>query len=385
MSRYLLRRFAQMAGVFFVFLTLLFTLLHAMPGDITNNLIGNPNIPASAREQLRQELGLDLPLWQQYLRYITNFFRGNLGMSFSRAPNSVASILADAIPRTVFLIASATILAYWLGFKTGKIVAWRRGSRSEHVLVTAGVFFQTVFYPWFAIVMLWLFGLILGWFPLGRFITASVWHDTTFAPRELFAWLLVTAAASALLYAAAAVVVRRVARRARTRIRVQRLTGAGLLLALVVGWWVSPARRYVADIVHHTVLPVITLAIVSYAAVMLLTRSSMLETMKEDYILTARAKGLDEKTIRDRHAARNALLPVTTSMVLSLATVVGGAIVTETIFSWPGVGLLILDGINANDIPLVMGGLAVIGVMALIGHLVADLLYAVLDPRIRLA
>jgi len=130
---------------------------------------------------------------------------------------------------------------------------------------------------------------------------------------------------------------------------------------------------------------VITLAIVNYAAVMLLTRSSMLETMKEDYILTARAKGLDEKTIRDRHAARNALLPVTTSMVLALATVVGGAIVTETIFSWPGVGLLILDGITMNDTPLVMGGLAIIGVLALIGHLVADVLYAVLDPRIRLA
>lgn len=158
-----------------------------------------------------------------------------------------------------------------------------------------------------------------------------------------------------------------------------------MVLGCVVGWWASPARTYAADIVHHTILPVMTLAVVNYAAVMLLTRSSMLETMQEDYVLTARAKGLDEGSIRDRHAARNALLPVATSLVLSLALVVGGAIITETIFSWPGVGLLILDGIYANDIPLVMGGLAVIGVLALIGHLVADVLYAVLDPRIRLA
>lgn len=374
-----------MAAVFLVFLTLLFVLLHAMPGDITNNLVGNPNIPASAREELRRELGLDLPLWQQYLRYVSNFFRGNLGMSFSRAPNQVSTILLDAIPRTVFLIASATLVSFWLGFKTGKIVAWRRGTRSEHALVTAGVFFQTIFYPWFAIVMLWLFGLILGWFPLGRFITASLWNDSGFEPRDLFTLMLVTGVAAALLYGVATLVIRRVARRSDIRTRAQRVVGALMVLGCVVGWWASPARTYAADIVHHTILPVMTLAVVNYAAVMLLTRSSMLETMQEDYVLTARAKGLDEGSIRDRHAARNALLPVATSLVLSLALVVGGAIITETIFSWPGVGLLILDGIYANDIPLVMGGLAVIGVLALIGHLVADVLYAVLDPRIRLA
>jgi len=385
MARYLLRRFAQMAGVFLVFLTLLFALLHAMPGDITNKLIGDPSIPPEARMQLRRELGLDLPLWQQYVRYITNFFRGNLGMSFSRAPNSVASILGDAIPRTVFLIASATVLSFWLGFKTGKIVAWRRNTRAEHALVTAGVFFQTIFYPWFAIVVLWLFGFILGWFPLGRFITSSLWNATPFTPREMFTWMILSAVAALAVYAAATMVIRRITRRPTTRATAQRVAGGAVVAVLVAAWWASPARVYAADIVHHTILPVITLAIVNYAAVMLLTRSSMLETMKEDYILTARAKGLDEKTIRDRHAARNALLPVTTSMVLALATVVGGAIVTETIFSWPGVGLLILDGITMNDTPLVMGGLAIIGVLALIGHLVADVLYAVLDPRIRLA
>jgi peptide/nickel transport system permease protein len=118
---------------------------------------------------------------------------------------------------------------------------------------------------------------------------------------------------------------------------------------------------------------------------MLLTRSSMLETLREDYILTARAKGLSESTIRDRHAARNALLPVTTSLVLALAFVIGGGIVTEYVFSWPGVGSLLLEASLREDVPLAIGALSIIGVLALFGHLIADIVYMLLDPRIRVA
>ena len=131
-------------------------------------------------------------------------------------------------------------------------------------------------------------------------------------------------------------------------------------------------------------LPVITLGLVAFGATMLLTRSAMLETLGEDYILTARAKGLPDNVIRDRHAARNALLPVTTSLVLALAFVIGGGIVTETVFSWPGMGLIFLQAINVSDIPLAVGALSITGVLALFGHLAADIMYAVLDPRIRI-
>jgi len=116
---------------------------------------------------------------------------------------------------------------------------------------------------------------------------------------------------------------------------------------------------------------------------MLLTRNSMLETLREDYILTARAKGLSGRVVRDRHAARNALLPVVTSLVLNLAAVIGGGIITETIFSWPGMGLTLLQAAQQKDIPLAMGALTFVGVLALIAHLVVDVLYAFLDPRIR--
>jgi peptide/nickel transport system permease protein len=143
-------------------------------------------------------------------------------------------------------------------------------------------------------------------------------------------------------------------------------------------------RPYAFDIAHHSVLPIATLTLVAFAGVMLLTRGSMLETLREDYILTARAKGVPEHDIRDRHAARNALLPVVTSFVLGLAFIIGGGVVTETVFSWPGMGQLLLGATLIEDIPLATGALGFIGILALFAHLLVDVLYAVLDPRIRI-
>jgi peptide/nickel transport system permease protein len=128
---------------------------------------------------------------------------------------------------------------------------------------------------------------------------------------------------------------------------------------------------------------VITLAAVNFAGVMLLTRSSMLETLREDYILTARAKGLTERSIRDNHAARNALLPLVTSLVLAISFVIGGGILTETIFSWPGLGQMLLNATLLEDIPVATGTLGIIGIIALSGHIIADIVYMYLDPRIR--
>jgi peptide/nickel transport system permease protein len=161
----------------------------------------------------------------------------------------------------------------------------------------------------------------------------------------------------------------------------------GLSALVFVGFWFLRAemRPYAVDIIHHTVLPVVTLALVAFAGTMLLTRSSMLETLKEDYILTARAKGVPDKDIRDRHAARNALLPVVTSFILGLAFIIGGGVVTETIFGWPGMGSLLLTATVIEDVPLATGALGFIGILALLAHLLVDILYSVLDPRVRIA
>jgi peptide/nickel transport system permease protein len=385
MVKFLAGRLVQMAILFVIFLTLIWFLLQAMPGDISDTLIGDPSIPLQTRLDLQERLGFNDPLWQQYFTYITNFFRGEMGVSFSRYPDDVSEVLFTALPRTLVLFLSATLFAFWLGFKTGKFIAWRRGAVAEKGLIVSGIFLQTVFYPWFAIVMLWLFGFYLGWFPIGRFITADLWQGSGFDANEVFAQMILSVIVVTVIYGIGRWLISRYSRNLVTQIRASQVLGIVSIGALLGYWWFQPERAYVADIAHHTVLPVITLGLVAFGATMLLTRSAMLETLGEDYIMTARAKGIPDWIIRDRHAARNAMLPVTTSLVLALAFVIGGGIVTETIFSWPGMGLIFLQAINVSDIPLAVGALSITGVLALFGHLVADILYAVLDPRIRIA
>ena len=307
-----------------------------------------------------------------------------MGVSFSRYPEEVSSILLNALPRTLVLFLSATLLAYFLGFKTGKLIAWNRGRRTEQGLITSGIFLQTIFYPWFAIVMLWLFGFVLGWFPIGRFIDARLWQGSGYNANVIFGQMIASVLIVTILYAIGRYAIRRFSTNLVTQQRLGTVLAIVAVGGLLLYWWVNPARVYVADIAHHTMLPVITLGLVAFGATMLLTRSAMLETLGEDYILTARAKGIPDNVIRDRHAARNALLPVTTSLVLALAFVIGGGIVTETVFSWPGMGLVFLQAINVSDIPLAVGALSITGVLALFGHLAADIMYAVLDPRIRI-
>jgi peptide/nickel transport system permease protein len=385
MLRFIGRRLIQMFFLFIAFLTIVWLLLQLMPGDITDTLIGDPSIPLSTRLELAERLGLNEPLYVQYWTYITNFFQGDLGVSFSRYPDDVSAVLWEAIPRTLLLVLSATLLAYWMGFKSGKLIAWGRGGKSEQGFIVGGIFLQTVFYPWFAIVMLWSFGFYLGWFPIGRFITVGLWQGSGFDATAVFEELMVSIVVAVLLYMVARLLIKRTAPSLVIQQRLQRLATVLVIAALVVYWYLNPASEYVWDIVWHTILPVTTLGLVTFGAVMLITRTSMLETLGEDYILTARAKGLQKRVIRDRHAARNALLPVVTSFVLAMGTVVGGAIITEQIFSWPGMGLLFLQGIVVSDIPLVAGALAITGVLTLFAHLVVDIAYTILDPRIRVS
>jgi peptide/nickel transport system permease protein len=383
MFRFLIGRLAQMAVLFVVFLSIVWLMLQAMPGDISDTLVGNPSIPLETRLELRERLGLNEPLINQYLTYISNFFRGEMGLSFSRYPAEVSEVLWNALPRTLVLFLTATLFAFWLGFKTGKLIAWRRGAVMEKGLIVSGIFLQTVFYPWFAIVMLWLFGFYFGWFPIGRFIDVNLWQGSGFDATDVFQQLILTSFIAVMVYVGAKVLIKRTAGNLIVQQRLQRIAALLVFAGLVAYWYFNPAREYVWDIVWHTILPVVTLGLVTFGAVMLITRTSMLETLGEDYIMTARAKGLPKRVIRDRHAARNALLPVVTSFVLAMGTVIGGAIITEQIFSWPGMGSLFLQGIVVSDIPLVAGALAITGVLTLFAHLVVDILYTILDPRIR--
>jgi len=383
MARYLGTRLIQMFFLFIIFLTILFFLINAQPGDISLQFVANPLIPPEAKEILRERLGIDRPLMVQYLFYIRNVFLLDFGVSFDHYPRTVADILLTALPRTLYLFLTATILAYVVGFQTGKMTAWSRGSFAEKGTMVTSIILYTVFYPWFALLMLWFFGSALGWFPIGKFLDPQKWFDSPYTANQVFNAMLLTMFLSALAVGLIFWATHKWIIEPRQRTRARRILLLLVAVAVIVYWVVSPMSVYAADIAYHTVLPVTTLTLVFYAAITLLTRSSMLETMTEDYIFTARAKGVPEKAIRDRHAARNAMLPVTTSFVLAIAFVIGGGIVTESIFSWPGLGLALLSAVQAEDVPVAMGALAFIGILALFAHLIADILYAVLDPRIR--
>jgi peptide/nickel transport system permease protein len=364
-----------------IFLTILFFLLQAQPGDFASQFL-DPRIPAENQQAIRRALGLDQPLIGQYWTYITNFFTGDLGVSFSRYPSTVWEVMVERIPRTLFLFSLATMLAYWMGFVSGKMLAWRRGGRMEYGVTLGGVLLYTVFYPWFALMMIWLWGSNLEILPINQFLTPNNWLDSPFRATSVFAAMIWSSVFLVLGIGITSYVASK--QREFRNQRIVRWVGLGITWGLFIWYWMANSMRpYAADIAYHSVLPVVTLALVVFAGVMLITRGSMLETLREDYILTARAKGVPERVIRDKHAARNALLPVVTSFVLALAFIIGGGLVTETVFSWPGMGELLLNSVLVNDIPTAIGTLTMVGALALLAHIAVDIVYVFLDPRIR--
>jgi peptide/nickel transport system permease protein len=381
MRQYIIRRVTQNVLTFFLFLTLVYLLIDAQPGDFGNFYLGDPRLTPEMRQALRARLGLDRSVLERYAIWLGNFFQGDFGISFSNYPRAVLDVIAERAPRTLVLFLTSTILAYYIGFVMGKILAWKRGGWVEYLTTVGGVGLYTVFLPWFGLMMIWFFAFTLKLFPIGKFVDPVLWRQTPVGANVIFYRLLMTAAAVSLFLLVWLVFVRRLdpGRRKPAFLAGLVIAAAGIL----VYWGASGVGRYAIDILHHLVLPILTLALVNFAGTMLLTRNSMLETLREDYIMAARAKGLPESVIRDKHAARNAILPVITSFVLALAFVLDGGVITETIFSWPGMGLTLLQAALVEDIPMVIGALVFTGALALTGHLLADLLYAFLDPRIR--
>jgi len=380
MTGFILRRTAQIVLTLVVFQTLLFFLLQAQPGGIQYQFIGNPDIPPEAQQLIIERLGLDQPLEKQYLNYLKNFLTGNLGFSFVHYPRPVMDIIAERAPRTILLFLTATVVSFYTGFFLGRILAWQRGGLVEYGVTLGGSFLYTVFTPWFGLVMIWIFAFKLDWLPVGKFLNPLKWQDAPVRANVVFGHMLLTALVLSLLLFILYLVTHKIG---QWKDPIRRVGITGFLLVTVGVWAASGLGGYALDIAGHLVLPTLTITLTAFASTMLLTRNSMLETLREDYILTARAKGLSERVVRDRHAARNALLPVVTSLVLNLAAVISGGIITETIFSWPGMGLTLLQAAQQKDIPLAMGALTFVGVLALIAHLVVDVLYAFLDPRIR--
>lgn len=408
MRRYLLKRLVQIIVTLYLYLTLVFFILQAMPGDYSQIYIDNPQLDRAAREQLIKDLGLDKPLHEQYLTYLRNFVIGQWGMSFANS-RPVWDIIVERFPRTALLFITATLIAFYLGFLLGKMIAWRRGRLSEYTSTVVGITFYTAFTPMLALLLVWILAIQLTYwtglklFPISNFLDMDKWQLVSLGPHGsnvIFGYMLATLGALAAFIFAYWWLCHRLIH--RPGVRFLTLLGGYTGALLLAGYlWVAVAPlaqcwpafqayggricnwQLALDILHHMVLPVTVVTLISFGGTMLLMRNSMLETIREDYIMAAKAKGLPERVVRDDHAARNALLPVVTSFVLSLALAIDGGIITETLFSWPGMGLTLLNSVQDQDFPLAIAALVFTGVFALVAHLIADILYAYLDPRIR--
>ena len=229
--------------------------------------------------------------------------------------------------------------------------------------------------------MIWIFAFRLGWLPVGKFLDPLVWRHADVSANFVFGQMLLTAFLITVFAFLTFYLLRKTGRIGLVK-WAGPIIAVGLAVALLV-WFFSGIGGLALDILRHMVLPIVTLTLISFAGTMLLTRNSMLETVREDYVMAARAKGLPEKLVRDRHAARNALLPVVTSLVYSLIFAIDGSVIIEGVFSWPGTGLTLLQAVRSEDLPLVMGAMVFIGLFSLLAHVIVDVLYVYLDPRIR--
>ena len=386
MAEYIIRRTLQMIVVFFIFLVTSYLLFNAIPGNAFQNLLLNPDLPPDAYEKVLKTYGLDKPIMERVQLYVVNFFKGDFGYSYKYFPKTPIELIAERLPRTLMLFAIVNIVAFYTGFLVGKVLAWKRGSKSETWITVTSVFSYTVFYPWFALMMLWFFGYKMGWFPIGKFLYPEKWYDAPWDSDVIFVLMIKFTVIISIVQFIAYLLTRGI-----ESLTQRRNIRFGSLIAILIGsylFWNNgdalTKKPYAADIAYHMILPVIVVTIVAFAGTALLTRTTMVEVIKEDYILTARAKGLSQRRIRDRHAARTALLPVVTSFIFTIVTIIDGSVLTETIFSWPGMGQLLLQSVLEEDIPVAMATFSFVGVFALIAHLVADISYSYLDPRIRI-
>jgi peptide/nickel transport system permease protein len=387
MTRYLARRLLQSVVLIFLIVTAVFFIFQVMPGDVTTMFI-QPDIPPEVREAMIRRLRLDRPVHERYVEYLRQLASFDLGVAFPsatfRGSRPVLEIVAERLPRTVLLFTAVVIVNYAMGFMLGKRIAWRRGRWSEYVATITGVTLLNVFTPVAALFLLWVFALRAGYFPFGGWQDYARWRpfvERGLTSNDVFVPMIVTGVAFLAWWLLLIRATRDIDQR-RLR-RVARLAGLLAYAVLAVGWWWRAGLGpLAADILHHMALPLLTLVLIGFAGPMLVMRDSMLETMREDFVLTARAKGLPDSVVRDRHAARTALLPIATSFALAVALAVDGALITETIFSWPGMGHALLRSVVEKNFPVAMGVVLVLAAAVLVAHLVVDVLYAWLDPRV---
>lgn len=339
MLGFILRRVALVIPTFIGITLLAFSLIHLIPGDPVQVMAGERRLDPAFHAEVLHRLGLDRPLWEQYASYLWKSVQLDLGQSFV-THEAVWSEFLKLFPATVELSVCAMFLAVVVGLLAGVLAAIKRGSVLDHGVMGLSL-------TGFSMPIFW-WGLLLIMF-------CSV-YMREWAP----AWALPVSGRLALEFDIAP----------RT----------GFML---IDTWFSGEAGAFKSALSHLVLPSIVLGTVPLAVIARMTRSSMLEVLREDYVRTARAKGLSPVRVVFVHALRNALVPVITVIGLLVGTLLGGAVLTETIFSWPGIGKWLIDAISRRDYPVVQGGILIIATLVIAVNLLVDLMYGLVNPRIR--
>jgi peptide/nickel transport system permease protein len=333
LGRLLVRRFLLMILVLFGISILTFLLSRVVPADPAR-MIAGPRASAQGVAQVRKEYGLDLPLFQQYIRYVTGLVHLDFGISFSsRRP--VATDLIEFLPATAELALSALLIAILGGITVGVVSAVRQNSLTDRVSRLFAITGLSLPGFWLALLAQLFLYQRLGWLPFGGRIS-----DEAVLPHTVTGFLIID--------------------------------------SLIAGQWAT-----LGDALYHLILPALVLALEPLAVLARIMRTSMLEVMREQYVTTARAKGLRENVVVVRHALKNAMLPVVTMIGLQVGYMLGGSVLIESVFAWPGIGRYSARAIISADYNAVMGVTLVIAAIYLVTNVVVDLAYSWLDPRIR--
>ena len=321
MRRFLARRLAHGVVVVFVAATVAFVLMHLAPGDPFSSTLGSERLSAATLAAWRAAYGLDRPLPEQYVRFLAQAARGNLGPSIS-AGRPAADVLGDALPYTLLLMGTALVLSFATGIALGAWQAARRGTAADRAVGTASLIVASLPEFWLGLVLLLVLAYRFPIFPGTGAVDVSM-HD-----------------------------------------------------------FMSPMGR-LGDRIRHLALPALTLTLLGTASIARYQRAAVLEVLPLDFVRTARAKGLSERLVLWRHALRNALVPTVVLLGLSLPTLFGGAVFVEQVFGWPGMGNIAASAFAARDYQLVVGATMLGAVVVVVGSILADVLHAVVDPRVR--
>jgi len=332
MKWYIIKRLAMLVPVMLGVSIIAFSLIHLAPGDPARTMLGERATQEQLNE-IREKYGLDKPIYVQYGIWLNGVLHGDLGRSIT-THEEVAKEIGDRFPNTVELTIAAMIFAIIVGVFAGIISATKQYSITDYTFMGVALFGISMPVFWLGIMLMMIFGVFLGWLPIGGRIDLLI--------------------------------------------PFQRVTGFMVFDSIITGNF--PA---LISVLRHLILPAIALGTIPMAMIARVSRSSMLEVLRQDFIRTERAKGLSERMVIYKHAVRNAMVPVVTVIGLNVGLLLAGAILTETVFSWPGIGRLVVNAVYERDYPLVVGCILVFAIAFVIVNLITDILYTRIDPRIQ--